>query len=89
MSKLEKLIQELCPNGVEYKTLGEIATDMYRGSGITRDQITETGTPCVRYGEKITHPILIPSFPANIPTSESLNVSIATAIVLAEFRRQI
>ena len=37
--------------------------------------------------ETITHPILIPSFPANIPTSESLNVSIATAIVLAEFRR--
>ena len=54
MSKLEKLIQELCPNGVEYKTLGEIATDMYRGSGITRDQITETGTPCVRYGEIYT-----------------------------------
>ena len=35
----------------------------------------------------ITHPLLIPSFPANAPTSESLNVSIATAIVLAEFRR--
>lgn len=26
MSKLQKLIQELCPDGVEYKTLGEIAT---------------------------------------------------------------
>lgn len=25
MTKLEQLIQELCPNGVEYKTLGEIA----------------------------------------------------------------
>lgn len=36
----------------------------------------------------ITHSLLIPSYPANIPTSESLNVSIATAIVLAEFRRQ-
>ena len=35
----------------------------------------------------ITHPLLIPSFPANAPTSESLNVSIATAIVLSEFRR--
>ena len=34
-----------------------------------------------------THPLLIPSYPANTPTSESLNVSIATAIVLAEFRR--
>ena len=35
----------------------------------------------------ITHPLLIPSYPANTVTSESLNVGIATAIVLAEFRR--
>jgi len=35
----------------------------------------------------ITHPLLIPSYPINACTSESLNVSIATAIVLAEFRR--
>ena len=26
MSKLEELIQKLCPNGVEYKALGEIIT---------------------------------------------------------------
>ncbi len=31
--------------------------------------------------------ILIPSYPPNVPTSESLNVAIATAIVCAEFRR--
>lgn len=37
--------------------------------------------------EFITHPIRIPSYPANAETSESLNVGIATAIVLAEFRR--
>ena len=36
----------------------------------------------------ITHPIRIPSYPKNAETSESLNVSIATAIVLAEFRRK-
>ena len=35
----------------------------------------------------ITHPLFIPSFPAGVPTSESLNVSIATAVTLAEFRR--
>ena len=35
----------------------------------------------------ITHPILIPSYPSDSETSESLNVAIATAIVLAEFRR--
>ena len=45
MSKLEELIQELCPDGVEYKTLGEIAVDIYRGAGITRDQVTAEGKP--------------------------------------------
>ncbi len=35
----------------------------------------------------VNRPILIPSYPKNAETSESLNVSIATAIVLAEFRR--
>ncbi len=54
MSRLQDLIQELCPDGVEYKTLGEIAVDIFRGSGIKREQITETGTPCVRYGEIYT-----------------------------------
>lgn len=40
--------------GWEEKTLGEIATDFYRGSGIKRDQVTQTGIPCVRYGEIYT-----------------------------------
>ena len=35
----------------------------------------------------ITHPIRIPSYPRDAETSESLNVSIATAIVLAEMRK--
>ena len=37
--------------------------------------------------QHITQPLLIPSYPADAVTSESLNVGIATAIVLAEFRR--
>jgi len=40
--------------GWEYKKLGEIATEMYRGSGIKRDQVTKEGAPCVRYGEIYT-----------------------------------
>ena len=40
--------------GWEYRKLGEIATEMYRGSGIKRDQVTKEGTPCVRYGEIYT-----------------------------------
>ena len=34
MNKVEELIQQLCPNGVEYKKLGDIAVDIFRGSGI-------------------------------------------------------
>ncbi len=39
---------------VEWRTLGEIATGFYRGSGIKRDELTENGTPCIRYGEIYT-----------------------------------
>ncbi len=37
----------------------------------------------------ITHKILIPPYPTDRPTSESLNVAMATGIVCAEFRRRI
>ena len=35
----------------------------------------------------VTHKLRIPSYPPDEPTSESLNVAIATAVILAEFRR--
>lgn len=38
--------------------------------------------------QAVTSRILIPSYPINTPTSESLNVAMATGIVLAEFRRR-
>lgn len=37
----------------------------------------------------VTHPLYIPHYPRDAKTSESLNVSIATAVVLAEFRRRL
>lgn len=36
----------------------------------------------------LTHKLFIPSFPPDSPTSESLNVGVATAILCAEFRRK-
>ena len=36
----------------------------------------------------LTHHLLIPSYPADNKTAESLNVAIATAIICAEFRRK-
>lgn len=34
--------------------LKDIAVDIYRGSGIKREEVTEAGIPCVRYGEIYT-----------------------------------
>ncbi|WP_055164145.1 restriction endonuclease subunit S, partial [Blautia hydrogenotrophica] len=34
--------------------LKKIATEIYRGAGIKRDQVTSDGIPCVRYGEIYT-----------------------------------
>ena len=31
MSKIEQLIKKFCPKGVEWVSLGEIATDFFRG----------------------------------------------------------
>lgn len=36
----------------------------------------------------LTHKLLIPSYPADCPSSESLNVAMATGIILSEFRRR-
>lgn len=38
--------------------------------------------------QRLTHRLLIPSYPPGTPTGESLNVATATAIVCAEFRRR-
>ncbi len=37
----------------------------------------------------ITDKLYIPNYPPNAPTSESLNVSVATAIICSEFRKRI
>ena len=38
--------------------------------------------------ERVSRRLLIPSFPPDRPTSESLNVAVATAVTCAEFRRR-
>lgn len=53
MSKLKELIAELCPNGVEYKTLGEVAT-ITRGGSFQKKDFKEQGYPCIHYGQIYT-----------------------------------
>ena len=73
------------------KDLYESSLPFREGSGVGLSVIVMGNegngiSPAVR--QLITHPIRIPSYPKDAETSESLNVAIATAIVLAEFRRE-
>ena len=90
---LKEWLEEVQKAGVPvYGTLLE-GGNMYKDGAITdkRKGVIIMGnegngiSPEIR--QLITHPIRIPSYPADAETSESLNVGIATAIVLAEFRR--
>lgn len=53
MNKLNELIHMLCPEGVEYKRLGEIAT-VSRGGNFQKKDYVETGIPCIHYGQIYT-----------------------------------
>lgn len=49
-SKLEQLLQQLCPDGVEYKRLGDFAT-IERGGGFQKKDFQGSGYPCIHYGQ--------------------------------------
>jgi len=53
MTKLEKLIEELCPNGVEYVKLGDFST-ISRGGSFQKKDFCENGIPCIHYGQIYT-----------------------------------
>ena len=53
MSRLAELIEELCPDGVEYRPLGEIA-DLQRGSGMPKKLFVDEGIPAIHYGHIFT-----------------------------------
>ena len=42
MNKIERMLQELCPDGVEYKKLGEVC-EIQRGVRVTKQQLSENG----------------------------------------------
>ena len=54
MTKLDKLILELCQNGIEYKKLGDIAT-ISRGGSFQKKDYVEKGVPCIHYGQIYMH----------------------------------
>ena len=59
ITKLDRLIEELCPGGVEYKEFGEIGT-VTRGNGLSKNDFVESGFPCIHYGQIYTYYGLFP-----------------------------
>ena len=53
MSRLSELLEELCPDGVEYKKLGEIA-EIIRGNGLQKSDFVDSGVGCIHYGQIYT-----------------------------------
>ena len=51
MNKIEKLIAELCPNGVEWKELGKVC-DFQRGRTITHKSAIEGDVPVIAGGQQ-------------------------------------
>ena len=58
MSELERLIQEFCPNGVEYKSLGELGT-FYGGlTGKSKDDFINGNAKFITYKNVYSNPAL-------------------------------
>ena len=53
VGKLQELLDELCPNGVEYKPLGSIAS-ISRGGSFQKKDFCDEGVPCIHYGQIYT-----------------------------------
>ena len=54
MSRIDELIAELCPSGVEYKTLGVVGK-FVRGNGLQKKDLADIGVGAIHYGQVYTH----------------------------------
>lgn len=52
MNKIKKLIKEMCPNGVEYKALGQCVKSLKKGT-LKTSELVETGYPVINSGRKL------------------------------------
>jgi TrmH family RNA methyltransferase len=90
-TELDSLIEQL-PDGTPiYGTL--LDGDNIYEQPLTRNGLIIMGnegngiSPAIR--SKVNRRLLIPSYPPDRPTAESLNVAVATALVCSEFRRRV
>lgn len=54
MSRIDELIAQHCPNGVEYKTFSSVGT-FTRGGGPQKKDFQDGGVGCIHYGQIYTH----------------------------------
>jgi len=54
MSRIDDLIAEHCPNGVEVKPLGQVG-QFIRGNGLQKKDFADEGVGCIHYGQIYTH----------------------------------
>lgn len=54
MSRIDNLLREHCPEGVEVKPLGQVG-QFIRGNGLQKKDFVEEGVGCIHYGQIYTH----------------------------------
>ena len=54
MSRIDALIADLCPDGVEFKAIGEFG-ELVRGNGMPKSDFVEAGVGCIHYGQIYTY----------------------------------
>lgn len=54
MSRIDELVERLCPDGVDFHRLGEIAT-LVRGHGLPKSEFVPEGVGAIHYGQIYTH----------------------------------
>ncbi|WP_137656667.1 restriction endonuclease subunit S [Bifidobacterium moukalabense] len=54
MSRIDELIAEYCPDGVERKALGDLG-EFVRGNGIQKKDFQDSGVGCIHYGQIYTY----------------------------------
>ncbi|MYR36928.1 restriction endonuclease subunit S [Streptomyces sp. SID4944] len=86
MSRIDDLIQELSPGGIEFKTLGDVGT-FIRGNGLQKSDLTDEGFPAIHYGQVHTYygtwatetiSFTSPGFAAKLRKAEPGDLVIAT-----------
>jgi type I restriction enzyme, S subunit len=54
VSEIDELLVAFCPDGVEFKALGDVGV-FIRGTGLQKTDLTDSGVPAIHYGQIHTH----------------------------------